>query len=203
MDLLKKALCRFSDDTDLIGSLARVLAYLSEKGRVSYHEVLKMVGDNAEDVLLLGNEWRLVLPVRTRKTAAWEDRLLLSAPVELYEVPNIVRYLVANARETGQWDPDHALTELFREMGDPGWSIIPRLVEGLRKQSEDNRITAIQIKEVCRELGLEDRVGALIAELKGSGVTSPKLGSPAEVHRARSVIFELNPSLFVPREKKR
>jgi len=43
---------------------------------------------------------------------------------------------------------------------------------------------------------LGDRVDALIAELKGSGVMSPKLGSLAEVSRAGTPIYELNPSLF-------
>ncbi|UCG12367.1 MAG: hypothetical protein JSU72_18020, partial [Deltaproteobacteria bacterium] len=62
MDMLVKALSRFLDNTELTGSLAQILTYVSEKGRVSYHAVEKMVGDNAEDVLLLGNEWRLILP---------------------------------------------------------------------------------------------------------------------------------------------
>lgn len=202
MDMLVKALSRFLDDTELTGSLAQILTYVSEKGRVSYHEVENMVGDNAEDVLLLGNEWRLILPMRTRKTAAWEDRLLLCAPVELYEVPNIVRYLVENARKTGNWEPRVALSELFKEMGDLDWTIIPKLVETLKEQSKNYRITAIQIKDICGGLDLEDRVDALIVELKGSGVISPKLASPAEVSRAGAVIFEVNPSLFTPREKK-
>ena len=161
MDMLVKALSRFLDSTELTSSLAQILACVSDKGRVSYHEVAKMVGDNAEDVLLLGNEWRLILPMRTSKTAAWEDRLLLCAPVELYEVPNIVKYLVENASKTGNWEPRLALSELFKAMGDPDWNIIPKLVERLGEQSKNQRITAIQIKEICGGLNLQDRVDAL------------------------------------------
>lgn len=200
--MLKEALNSFLGNTELTGSLANILTCVSKKGRVTYDEVAEMVGDNAEEVLLLGNEWRLILPMRTRRTAAWEDRLFLSAPMELYEVPNIVKYLVENARETGHWEPGVALSELFREMGDPHWNIIPRLFERLWEQSKNYRITAIQIKEICGGLGLGDRVDALIVELKGSGVISPKLRSPAEVSRAGAVIFELNPSLLTHREKK-
>ena len=122
-------------------------------------------------------------------------------PVELYEVPNIVRYLVENASETGLWEPGVALSELFRKMGDPDWNIIPSLVESLWEKSKNYRITAIQIKEICGGLCLGDRVDALIVELKGSGVISPKMRSPAEVSRAGAVIFELNPSLLTHREK--
>jgi hypothetical protein len=200
-DSLVEALSSFSGDTELTGSLAKILAYISRKGRVTYHDVVKMVGDNAEEALLLGNQWKLILPMRTCRTASWEDRLLWFGPAELYEVPNIVKYLVKHASERGLWDPGVALSELFKEMGDPDWNIIPRLVERLWEQSSNSRITAIRIKEVCAELGLEDRVDALIVELKGSGVISPKLRSPAEVSRAGAVIFEINPSLFTHGER--
>ncbi len=200
--MLKEALSSFLGNTELTGSLAQILTYVSKKGRVTFHKVAETVGNNAEEVLLLGNEWRLILPMRTRRTASWEDRLLLFGPVELYEVPNIVRYLVEHASETGLWEPEVALSELFKEMGDPHWNMIPRVVERLWEQSKNSRLTAIQIKELCGELGLGDRVDALIVELKGSGVISPKLRSPAEVSRAGAVIFELNPSLFTHRERK-
>ena len=199
--MLKEALSGFLGNTELTSSLAQILTYVSKKGRVTFHEVAETVGDNAEEVLLLGYEWRLILPMRTRRTSSWEDRLMLFGPVELYEVPNIVRYLVENASKTGVWEPGVALSELFREMGDPHWDTIPSLVERLWDQSKDYRITAIQIKETCGGLGLGDRVDALIVELKGSGVISPKLRSPAEVSRAGAVIFELNPSLLTQREK--
>jgi hypothetical protein len=194
--MLKEALSSFLGNTELTGSLAQILTCVSKKGRVTFHEVEETVGDDAEEILLLGYEWRLILPMRTRRTSSWEDRLLLFNPVELYEIPNIVRYLVERACETGLWEPGVALSELFREMGDPHWNIIPRLVERLWEQSKNYRITAIQIKEICGGLGLGDRVDALIVELKGSGVISPKLRSPAEVSRAGAVIFELNPSLL-------
>jgi len=202
MNKLESALSRLLNHSELTNHLAQVLARASKRGRVSYREVDKIVNDNAEDVLLLGNEWRLLLPVRTLKSAAWEDRLLVTKPKELYEVPNIVRYLAEEASKTGCWDPEHAITELFREMGEPAWERMPKLAERLWEQAKDYRITAAQIKMVCNELGLGDRVDALIAELKGSGVMSPKLGALAEVSRAGMPIYELNPSLFIKKREK-
>jgi len=202
MNKLEKALSGLLSHGELTNSLAQVLVLASERGRVSYREVENMVNGNAEDVLLLGSEWRLLLPVRTLKSAAWEDRLLLCEPGELYEVPNIARCLVEEASKTGCWDPEHAITKLFREMGEPNWEQIPKLVEELGKQSRDYRVTAVQIKEICNELDMGDRVDMLIAELKGSGVMSPKLGSIAEVSRAGMPIYELNPSLFMKKGEK-
>jgi hypothetical protein len=203
MNRLERALSRLLNQSELAGPLAQVLVIASKKGSISYHEVDKIVKGNAEDILLLGNEWRLLLPVRTLKSAAWEDRLLVAKPEELYELPNIVRYLVEDAGETGHWNPEYAITKLFREMGEPNWERMPKLVEELGKQSKDCRITAVQINAMCSELGLGGRVDTIIAELKASGVMSPKLGSLAEVSRVGTPIYELNPSLFLQSMKMR
>jgi len=72
----------------------------------------------------------------------------------------------------------------------------------LGMQARYCRINATQIKEVCSQLGLVDRVDALIAELKASGVMSPKLGPIAEVSRAGTPIYELNPSLLIKKGEK-
>lgn len=202
MNKLEKALSKLLKHGELTGHLASVLVKASKRGSISYREVDKIVNDNAEDVFLLGNEWRLLLPVRTVKSAAWEDRLLLCKPGESYEVPNIARYLVGEATKTGRWDPERAITKIFKEMGEPAWERMPKLVERLEEQARDYRVTASQIKKICIELGLGDRVDALIAELKASGVMSPKLGSIAEVSREGTPIYELNPSLFMKKGEK-
>jgi len=202
MNKLEKALSKLLRYDELTSRLASVLARASERGRVAYREVEKMVNGDAEDVLLLGDEWRLLLPVRTLKSAAWEDRLLLCEPGELYEIPNIARYLVEEAAKTGRWNPERAITMIFKDMGEPNWEQISKLVERLGEQAKHYRVTVSQIEEICTELGLWDRVDALIAELKGSGVMSPKLGSLAEVSRAGTPIYELNPSLFTKKARK-
>jgi hypothetical protein len=197
LNRLEKALNGLSSQGGLISRLAQVLAYASERGRVTYHKIEEITSGDAEDVLFLGNQWGLIFPVRTLKSAAWEDRLLLLEPGEEYEMPNIVRYLVAEAEVTGRWETGRALAELFREMGEPNWEQIPELVRELGQQAKNYRVTAVQIKEVCTRLALGNRVDALIAELKGSGVMNPKLGSLAEVSRAQTPIYELNPALFL------
>jgi hypothetical protein len=197
LNRLERALSGLSSQGELINLLAQVLAYASERGRVSYHEIGEIISSDAGDVLLLGNEWRLILPVRTIKSAAWEDRLLLFELGEEYEIPNIVRCLVEEAKITGRWEAGRALAELFREMGETNWEQIPELVKELGQQANIYKITAIQIKEICSKLALGNRVDTLIAELKGSGVMSPKLGSLAEVSSAETPIYELNPSLFL------
>jgi len=203
MSNLEKALGELLKNAELVAVLAAVLAYASKTGRISYSKVMEIAGENPEEVLLLGNRWRLLLPVKVEKSSAWEDRLLLCKLGESYVLPNIVRDLVQNASRTGCWAPMKAIAEVFKEIGEPAWQQMPELAAELGKQSKDCRITAVQINAICSELGLGGRVDALIAELKASGVMSPKLGSLAEVSQVGTPIYELNPSLFLQSMKMR
>jgi hypothetical protein len=114
-------------------------------------------------------------------------------------MPNVVSCLVEEAIQTGRWDPDKAVAKIFKVMGESEWEKMSKLVGKLREESKDCRINAIQIKKICRELDLEDKVDPLIAELKGSEVMSPKLDSLAKAIKEGSPVYELNPSLFVNR----
>jgi len=192
---IRKALSSFLDS--FTAPLARVLAFAAETGQVSYDEVEKLVEDEVEEIMLSGNNWRLLVPARTSKSIEWEDRVLLLESGEIYEMPHVVQYLVREASRTGQWEPAKAVAEVFKAMGEPEWARMPQLVELLGRQAKANRISALQVKEACQELGLGERVDPLIAELKGSGIMSPSLGSLTEAVQRRAPIYELNPSLFV------
>lgn len=177
--------------------LSQILAYGPSKGSVSYQEIKQIIKDDPGDILLLAEGWRLLLPVRTKKSSSWEDRLLLLKHGEIYEIPNIIRSLVKHALHTGGWDPEKAIIELFKELGDPGWGRIPGMVMSIVQEAIDHKITGNQIKKICLQLGLSNRVDGLIAELKAAGIISPKLSSMPEVTRAGSPIYELNPSVAI------
>ncbi len=204
MNGFERALSTFLSPHKLAGLLAQVLIQACKAGKVSYDEIEQIAKDDTEDVLFLGFGWKLLLPARSaRGTLEWGDAVLLPKPGEKYKVPpNVVECLVEEAIQTSRWDSENAIAAAFKLMGEPEWEKMPELVQKLRKESKDCKINALQIKKICSELVLEDRVDPLIAELKGSGVMSPKLGSLAEVIRERSPIYELNPSLFANRTRK-
>ena len=185
------------EDAELAASLAAVLDYAYKTDRISYDEITKIVGDKCDETLLFGNRWRLLIPTKVDKSSAWEDRSLQCKPGESYVLPNVVRHLVQNASRTGRWVPMLAIAEIFKELGEEVLPKVLVLVAELGKQASDGQISAAQIREACIRAGLRDRVDVLIAGLKAAGVMSPKLGSLAEVTRAGSPLYELNPSLFV------
>ena len=196
-DPLEKALSGILSAVKITSKLSQVLAYAAVKGTVYYQEIKEIIKDDPEDILLLADKWRLLLPVRTAKSSGWEDRVLLLKDGEKYEMPNVIRYLIRDALDTGRWDPEKSIIELFKEFGDPDWEQIPGLVRSIADKANDHKITGNQIKKICLQFGLSNRVDGLIAELKGAGIMSPKLGSIPDVLGARSPIYQLNPSVII------
>ena len=193
---LERALSSFLQD--YVGSLARILGTAVKKGRISYEEIEKLIEpeDDIEEVLLLGFTWRILIPVRSFKSMEWGDRVLMPMPGEIYELPNVVKYLVRGAIRSGTWEPGKAVEAIAREVGEPAWALIPRIVGMLGEYAEGRHVTAIQIKQASKALDLEDRVDSLIADLKACGILSPALGYLPEAAKKRTPVYELNPSLF-------
>ncbi len=196
MDKLNKALKIFLDQEQEVDKLALVMTILSEKGTISYDDVEEISGESTEDILLIGWKWKLLIPMRTSRSGEWDDRLLIAETGELYQIPNVVKYLIDDARLTGEWNSNIAVTKLFKDMEESAFKIIPEMVRKMGEKAADHKINAFQIKAACRDVGLEERIDTLIAILKGSGIMSPNLASLAQVTRAGSPLYELNPCVF-------
>ena len=194
-DNLQKALGTFLKSEDTL-KMAQLLEATLNKS-ISYEDAEKIIGNDAEDILTLGYGWRLILPVRAAKAGDWEDRMLIPQPGEIYQVPNVVKHLVKHAIETGRWDPEKAIIEVFRNIGEPELDKMPVLVERMASKVKGHRINGSQIKKICTELGLEKRVDPLVSELKACGILSHKLGAIIEASRQGSPIYEINPALLV------
>ena len=196
MKELEQALSVFMDVGDLTGKLAQILICASESGTISYQKAEEIAGNDTEEVLLMGWEWKLLIPVRTSRCGEWDDRLFMAEFGEVYEMPNVSRLLVKNACCTGRWDSTQSVAEFFEFAKEPQWRLIPALVRRIREGYPAAGINARQIKVACREMGFGERTDTLIAILKGAGVISPKLGSLAQVTRTQIPLYELNPCLF-------
>jgi hypothetical protein len=178
--------------------LATVLLYASRADRIAYDEAEQLLGKDVGEALLLAVHLRLLIPVRSsNESLNWADAVLLLEPGETFKMPNIARQLVRQAAVLGRLDPEDAVATLFEEMGEPNWNLIPVLVKQLCGKATGQRITALDIQMVCAEIGLADRVGSLILELKGAGIISPKLDVFGEVQRVGAPIYEINRSILL------
>lgn len=192
---LERALRSFIIESRVIGQVASILEVASLKGTICYEEARDIAGGDPEEPLLDAEEWRLLLPVRTMKSMAWEDRLFMPMDGERFEMPNIILRLVRDALSSAQWRTTEAIGGIFREMGDPAWQTIPEMIATMAALASSNTISANQIKRVCLDFGFSNKTDWLIAELKGSGLISPRLSSPADVMKAGSPLYEMNPSI--------
>jgi len=177
---------------ELAPSLARILFLAYREGKISVEE-LREETPLVEELLFEACRLRMLLPASP--SVEWSSRRLKAAEGELYEMPRVIRCLVREAIERGRWDPERAIAEAFREIGEEDWEDLPALVRRLFRRARGLTVTAKEIKEVAEELGLGEKVDPLIAELKATGVMSPKVGSLSEALKARSPIYELNPCL--------
>jgi hypothetical protein len=193
---LEAALSSFLKADDA-AKIAQLLELAVRNRKASYEEAKAVIGEDIEDILILGFGWRLLLPVRAAKAGDWEDKMLTAQTGDIYQTVNVVKHLVKNASKTSRWDPETAITEAFKDIGEPEIDKVQTLVARIGSEAKGRRISGIQIKRLCTELGLGDRVDPLLSELKACGIISPKLNSLTDASRVGTPIYELNPSLFV------
>ncbi len=196
LENLRRALESFLEKGDAAG-LAPLLLHTLNTGSLTYEQAEAVLGEDPEDMLILGYQWRLLLPMRASKAGDWEDRMMLPHPGERYQLPNVARHLVLGAAEHGLWEPEKAIREVFGAIGEPELDKMVPLVEGLASQTRGHRLTGTAVVQVCRDLGLGKRVDPLVSELKACGVLSHKLGALNEATRAGTMLYEINPSLLV------
>ena len=186
MERLEKALKKRFLEED-VKAIAEILSIASEKGSIIYDE-LEIPDDGKDDLLLLEKE-RLLIPARTSRALAWEDRMMIFKSGEVFEMPNVIGYLIRNVEETGEWNPDQAVRTYLEEIGEKTPEAIISLFNKVKEDAKYFRITPEVILRASEELKLTAEIGRIIAELKGGGIISPCLRDPSRL------LYEINPSL--------
>jgi isopropylmalate/homocitrate/citramalate synthase len=196
MKNLEKALKSFMDGDMLVSDLARILFHVFQDDRVHYQDLASAACGNMDEALLALWEWKLVIPVRSLRCSEWDSRILSTEPKDLYEMPNISKALVKKGIETGTWNSTAAILDLFQYMGEMEWEKMPDLILSIKKNTLHNTINGAKIGILCIQNRLKDKTGAMIAILKGAGVISPKLAAINRTAKAKSPLYEFNPSVY-------
>lgn len=185
---------RYGDDFTL--ALVRLLDMAYRRETITFDEVKKIESKNVEDVILFTWNQKLLIPLSFLRCGEWDDRILIMEPGEVYEMPNISRYLLKMAVDTGSWDIGSAVASLYKDMGEPFWENMPNLVEGITTNSVNFIISAASINAACIKAEIKNKTGAMIAILKGGGVISPKLTAIGPVVKSGVPIYEVNPCVY-------
>lgn len=170
-------------------TLARIVSLAAEKVKIRYEEIEIQEAEKVDLLLLLEKE-RILIPFKTSKTIAWEDRILSFKRGEVYEMPNVIRHLIRKAKENGEWDPDYAVKRYLKEIGEEEQEKITVLFNKIKENIIRNKVTPEILLKASEELNLKSKIGTIIAELKGGGIISPCLRKPSHL------LYEINPSLI-------
>lgn len=181
-----------------IHELSIALIQYLDTAQVSVADLQYTLGDKeAQEVLLLGFDWRLILPF-TSGSMAWEDSNPSLDSRASLKVPQVVRLLVQKARKSGFWRPALVLPEtsplLPRDT-----EIAAKLLEYIFEYAPGHMIGANELGAAFWEAGMDLNLDALIAHWKGAGVISPRMSSLSSVAARRSPVYELHPAVFVAR----
>ncbi len=195
-DKLNKALDSFLHDQGNVNDLGPLLYYLNSHDTAGYDQLRRLACNDLSESLLELWEWKLINPVRSSLCGEWDSRIMMIAPGEVYEMPNISRMLVKNGITSGVWDSKQAIAQLFQIMGEPEWQKIPIIVQDIKSCTIHNIITAIKIKTICARYGLKHKTGTMIAVLKSAGIISPKLMAFDQISRSASPLYECNPCVY-------
>ena len=170
--------------------LAKIILFAVKKDKIRYEEI-KIQDSFKVDLLMLLEKEKILIPLKTSKTLAWEDRILTFKPGEIYEIPHVIRYLIRKADETGEWNPDYAVKSYLKEIGEPEPEKITTFFNKVKENMKQNKITPEILIKVSDELNLRSKIGTIIAELKGGGIISPCLRDLSQLR------YEVNPSLII------
>jgi len=173
--------------------LAAVLVAACGRGTVAFEDVQSIAGGAAGELLLFAWSQKLLLPRKFFRCSEWDDRVVGIVPGEIYEMPNISRYLVKSAMAGAKWDVRAAVGALYRDMGEAEWKKMPDVVDEICGHAVNGAISAPAIAAACTRAGVCGRTGALIAILKGGGIVSPKLRPLGPVIKAAVPLYEVNP----------
>lgn len=180
MEALRSVL-RESDE--VLAGLAKIL-YMSLGRVVSRREVVGLVGRDAEELLLVANEYRLLLS--ECHDMMWVRRCVPGGEEERYVMPLVVEEAVRLACETGRWRAEEAIRRCFERLGESLSDRLPSVFKRLKEMAEEDRkVSAFEIREVAESFGFEP--GTLIAELKASGLITPRPPTTAKL------LYELHP----------
>jgi hypothetical protein len=149
-----------------------------------------------EDLLLILDRDKVLIPNKTSKTIAWEDRILTFEPDEKYQMPNIIRILIRLGEQVGELDVEYAFKSYLKEIGEASPNKTLTFFHEILDKVKNEKVSAEDLSIISKKLNLQSRIGTIIAVLKGAGIISPALRNPAKLK------YEVNPFLLKVLDKK-
>jgi hypothetical protein len=146
-----------------------------------------------KDLILLGYEERLFLPVKTKSGPAWEDRIMDFDPTAVYGIPGVVRTLPEAFQESGgfsfQGIIEAAVSGLLPGSTDPVVPLLEMLIPHCRARCFEAGLLSLFYERFRFGLDLHGLLDFFVI----SGMMSP---CPRKSLRTGLSFYEVSPVLF-------
>ncbi|MFA4836242.1 MAG: hypothetical protein WC749_09265 [Dehalococcoidia bacterium] len=172
--------------------LARVLSEACRRESITYEEI-DIPPDWKDDIILLAYEERMLLPMKSLRSSAWEDRILSFTEKELYHLPRVMRFLVPRAEETSDWHPEYALAKVLQEAGDNRVQETIDFLSKLKTVAPRCKLEAGRMQSVGADLGLVIDMHDCIDRFVRCGIMSACTQSSL---RSGLAEYEINRSIY-------
>lgn len=146
-----------------------------------------------DDIILLAYEKRLLLPMKSIRGSAWEDRILSFSEGERYHLPRVVRLLAEKAAETGVWDTESTIPEVLSEAGEREIGATVRLLDSIITTAANGEAMVETMKALCADSGLDLDMHDTLDHFVRCGIMSPV--TQRSLHSG-SPRYEINPCLY-------
>jgi hypothetical protein len=173
-------------------SLAKLLSCSFRTDSIIYEDI-ELDDKVKDDIILIACEERILLPMKSMRGSAWEDRILNFTEDERYHMPRIVRFLVVKAEETGQWITAEAIGIALEEAGEPNVKAMVSYLEALKTRAPRYELEVGVMQAVGSELSLEMDMHDTLDRFVRCGIVSPR--TQRSLHTGFSK-YEINPCLY-------
>ena len=128
---LRNAIRQISDYADDIADILYDKS-LNSNSDIPYEHIRRLAGENADEVILIASERRLIIP--EGKDLSWSNEQYLFGN-EKYYIPQVVREAVKRACETGSWDPEYAIHAYFKRIKEPLGEVMPEFFTEIKRNA--------------------------------------------------------------------
>ena len=175
---------------------ARLLIYyLQNHADAAYFlfKDLQLPEEEAQDLLMLGLEQRMILPEKTRMGPSWEDRILTFDAEAVFQVPPIVRQIVREAPNREKLQMYSLLESIFDDLPASDINDMARLLTTIMANSSNRVFEAgllgIFHQQIDVRISLHDMLDLFVI----SGVMSP---CPARSLKTGLAWYEIGPVCY-------
>ena len=189
-NLVRALRCQFSEEE--AGHLATMLMAFVEGESIAYQNI-SLDDEIKDDMLLLAYEKRLLLPMKSRRGSAWEDRVLGFEPGQCYHLPRVIWLLIKESMESGQWNAEHAIEKALEEAGEKDIKTMVKYLNEIKMFSPRYKVEVRMMEELAYDLGLDIDLHDVLDRFVRCGIMS--LRARDSLHSGISS-YEINPCLY-------